>query len=200
MTIIKTAFSLFFALFSINLIHCQVTFWENLTDDERSAILSGAGVSRLAIDYQNGSMQTSADSLTYAMLSAVSDKGDFNQFHFYVFNKVLSGAEGQLAEEMSHYCLKIFLNYPEQLVSYFSDENNKQSVLYSLYVKMLAKELHFNEKYMRYDVEADRQEIDYTYKRTVQKLDRIFADSNPVYSALKADLNEKISEMKKRSN
>lgn len=179
----------------------QVKYWEDLDDNERAIILKDSNTNKLAIDYYNSTFKISDDSLTFEMLDKISDKGKFNPFYFHVFNNILLGADGALAETMGDYCLKTLLNYPTYLIDYFSYLNQKTASLelYTIYILMLAEELYYNENYIKYNVNK-QSETDYTFKLVKKKLDTIFEDLNKTYKVFMNDIKTELRKLNSKHN
>jgi len=86
----------------------NVKYWDEFSAQEKNVVLKYGRVDALILGYYNGKIVPSDDERTFALLNTLSeDKGCSEDLplRFYLFNRILTEADGAIAEILGSYCL-----------------------------------------------------------------------------------------------
>ncbi|MCF8304339.1 MAG: hypothetical protein K9I94_13770 [Bacteroidales bacterium] len=123
----------------------KIHYWESIDDDYKEKIIFSGKINELAIDYYNGDLEISDDSVTTKLLDILVQfkKTDIEApFYFFLFNKILISADGAASEILGKYCQKITLNNPIYILNYFS----QNAPIMKKYSFLLGYELYFKQE------------------------------------------------------
>jgi len=129
----------------------EFKYWELMSQNEKEQILNNLDLNKLALDYYNGNFKVTDDEQTFKLLDTLTNKNEYFQLYYFLFNNICATSDGALSEIMGPYCLKMVLNEPSYVINHFTFERKnfgKSQDLYQLYASFIGEEFYFYNKKM----------------------------------------------------
>lgn len=114
----------------------SIIYWEDLSNDEKTRILSLHEVYPNAIRYYTGKFKLTDSDSTFILMDVLTKfekDEEISAFYFHIFNLICLRSDGSLSDAMGKYCLQMIQGRPNYVLEYFSYNNQLMSI-YAMYI------------------------------------------------------------------
>lgn len=120
----------------------KTPYWEDLSPTEQEKVLKSPSTIKDAVAYYKQSWKPADNQRTFDLLNDLitfQDGGDTEKFYLHIFNEILLGSDGALAEVMGEYCMQMIQKNPPFTLAYFTRDEEVQD----RYANAIGYELSF---------------------------------------------------------
>ncbi len=136
-------------------------YWENLSEVEKNIFLQAANIPENVVELYQDDFVLSDDDITIKLLeylTSIQTDVDTKAFKFYLFNKVVTSADGSLLEVLPKYILKMVVSDIRYVFDYFKVNAHIRDA----YSMLLGTEFYFKE--------CDSSSLPYTFNQFKEKI------------------------------